>query len=354
MRTLRAFGLLEAAALALTLAACTHHAVDDALPLRPVPLGAIEITAEAVSLNTRAPTQTQVGQLTWAGGVRLRATGTSRFGGLSDIDVAADGRTFLAVTDEGDLLRGNLELDGAGRLVGLAVASVQPLTDAAGRPFASKREADAEDISIDDARGDGTFSISFERDHRVLTYAPDGRARVTFRPDPRSPLRLGDNEGLEALSQCPGDGTLQVGSEGGQVVSFADGVQSRRDEAPRAPRGFRLTAMDCLEDVRRFALYRAWDPLRGWRALVAHHVRPGGCTGDDPCDDRFGLETLATLARPLTVDNFEGLAAVDRPDGSVRLYLLSDDNFSQDQRTLLLAFDYTPGTTRPAARVPPP
>ena len=48
---------------------------------------------------------------------------------------------------------------------------------------------------------------------------------------------------------------------------------------------------------------------------------------------------LATWTAPATVDNFEGIAAVRRPDGGVRLYILSDDNFNPGQRTLLLAFD---------------
>jgi hypothetical protein len=46
------------------------------------------------------------------------------------------------------------------------------------------------------------------------------------------------------------------------------------------------------------------------------------------------------LAKPLTVDNFEGLAAVRRPGGATRFYLLSDDNASAGQRTLLLAFEW--------------
>jgi hypothetical protein len=46
------------------------------------------------------------------------------------------------------------------------------------------------------------------------------------------------------------------------------------------------------------------------------------------------------LARPATVDNFEGLAAVPRANGGFRFYLLSDDNASASQRTLLLAFDW--------------
>ena len=47
------------------------------------------------------------------------------------------------------------------------------------------------------------------------------------------------------------------------------------------------------------------------------------------------------LERPATVDNMEGLAAVESASGKVRFYLLADDNFSPQERTLLLAFDWT-------------
>jgi hypothetical protein len=56
------------------------------------------------------------------------------------------------------------------------------------------------------------------------------------------------------------------------------------------------------------------------------------------------------IRRPATVDNFEGIAALPRPDGTVRFYLISDDNFSSAQRTLLVAFDWTPPGTRRGER----
>jgi hypothetical protein len=49
-----------------------------------------------------------------------------------------------------------------------------------------------------------------------------------------------------------------------------------------------------------------------------------------------------TMAAPLTIDNFEGVAAVLRPDGGIRVYLLSDDNGSPVQHTYLLTFDWQP------------
>jgi len=50
-------------------------------------------------------------------------------------------------------------------------------------------------------------------------------------------------------------------------------------------------------------------------------------------------EELAHLAPPLAVDNLEGLDVQALPSGHTRLFILSDDNFNDSQRTLLLVFD---------------
>ena len=76
-------------------------------------------------------------------------------------------------------------------------------------------------------------------------------------------------------------------------------------------------------------LLRAWDPVRGSRNTLVIH-------------DAGGEIARMEMARPLTVDNYEGLAVIPAKDGSVRFYLLSDDNFQSSQRTLLLAFDWKP------------
>ena len=47
---------------------------------------------------------------------------------------------------------------------------------------------------------------------------------------------------------------------------------------------------------------------------------------------------LARFARPLTVDNYEGVAVTRDADGVTLVYILSDDNFNFLQRTLLLLF----------------
>ena len=58
---------------------------------------------------------------------------------------------------------------------------------------------------------------------------------------------------------------------------------------------------------------------------------------------------LASMASPLNIDNFEGIAALALPDGATRLYIISDDNFSKTQQTLLYAFDL-PAPAKPAEK----
>jgi len=47
---------------------------------------------------------------------------------------------------------------------------------------------------------------------------------------------------------------------------------------------------------------------------------------------------LATLIPPVALDNIEGIAATRGINGETWIYLISDDNFSPLQRTLLLHF----------------
>ena len=50
-------------------------------------------------------------------------------------------------------------------------------------------------------------------------------------------------------------------------------------------------------------------------------------------------ETIAELRPPLTMDNFEGIEARRGPRGETLVYLVSDDNFNAEQRTLLMMFE---------------
>ena len=311
--------------LAAALAGCSASAQG---PVRPAP---ITVIAEPLPLDPADPRRMRVGELAYAGGLKLTASGTSLFGGLSGLDVADDG-AFLAQEDVGELIRGRLRLDAAGRLVGVEAVTLQALVDEAGQPYARKVEADAEDVTL---TPDG-YAVSFEQDHRVLRYPADGSHAVRQAVSPDI-FRRNRNEGLEALAWK--DGRFYEGAEDGEIWRCDAAPAARADACtsvmPTSPfRGFKLTGLDAAG--RGFvAVYRAVDPLHGWRAIVAW-LEPADGEGGGP----WRARRLATLERPLTRDNMEGIAAVARPGGGFRLYLVSDDNFYSFERTLLLAFDW--------------
>ncbi len=56
-------------------------------------------------------------------------------------------------------------------------------------------------------------------------------------------------------------------------------------------------------------------------------------------DARLLPTELARLEPPATVDNMEAVAVHPGPGGEVLLYLMSDNNFNQGQRTLLMQFE---------------
>ena len=316
-------GLLAAAALS----ACAPAPAS--LPLAPVPAGpAIAIEAEAVPLNPADPAQDRVGRFVYAGGLHLTSDQTSRLHGLSDLKVRPNGR-LVSESDEGDLVEARMVLDAAGRLSGLADARLTALAGEDGKPLPSKAEADAEGLAL---MPNGDMLVSFERHHRILLYPAGGGApRQAPMPSEAFPA----NDGMEALAALPavGPDAYVVGAEAaGHTWVCRVSAACEAGYAVEPPAGAGLVAAAPLPDGAIAWLLRSYDPLAGNRITLT--VR-----------DAKGAELdRMVLARPLTVDNFEGLAAVPGAEGRIRFYLISDDNFSPSQRTLLLAFDWTPKT----------
>lgn len=314
-----------ALAAAAVLAACAPQAPQ--LPRYAVHAGPdVAVAAQPVALNPKDPAQIALGNFAYAGGIALTSQQTSRLHGLSDIEVGHSGR-LIAISDEGDLFTARLVLDPAGRLTGLAEARLTQLAGLDGKPLPGKAEADAEGLAI---LGDGDMLVSFERDHRIWRYPANGGPP---KPAPAPDATFPENGGMEALAADPmlGAGAyIAGGEESGQTWSCS--LTSACVVGPRVPLsdGFNLVAARRLSGGRTAWLLRAFDPLRGARAEL-RVVNSAGQVLDS-----------FRLANPLTVDNFEGLAAVERADGRVRFYLVSDDNFAAIQRTLLLAFDWNP------------
>lgn len=320
-----------AAAILLTLAACVSSQVD--LPPAPVAYGpSVEVDTYPVAIDPQNPEVVALGDFRYAGGVAVSSRATSRLHGLSDLVVSPGGR-ITAVSDEGDLITARLVFDGE-RLSGVDDVAIRPLWDLDGKPLQGKQWGDAEGLTI---LPNGEMLVSFEQTHRIWRYPPSGDRRPYPVAMPRADMSGHDNnDGMEGLAAAPaivGDG-YWVGIETGSIWFCRLRADCRQlPDLPKPPPGYRLSSLTTGPNGELVILFHSYRPAIGSRILVA--IVPDPMTADEPID-------AFPMAPPLTVDNFEGVAVVRKPNGDWRIYLLSDDNFSPSQRTLLLAFDWTP------------
>ena len=314
---------------ALALAGCGARA----LPEPPPGAHPIHIQAVEVPIDPDHPDQTRVGDFLYAGGLVLKADDTSLLGGLSDLKVAPDG-DMIAESDEGELLRAHIVLDAAGRLIGVDHADLSPLTGEDGQPLQNKTEADSEGVAL---WPNGDLMVSFERDHRVWLYPAAGGPPQTL---PRPPVAMPDNQGMEGLALAPSQGpdAYWVGIEGGSIWLCRLKAECRQwPGLPSPPLGYRLTAVGETPWGDFVVVHHSYNPFTGSSRVIASIL-----SLPKTPDGRPTLKAQLKLDPPLAVDNFEGVAAVKSPTGGLRLYLISDDNFSPRQRTLLFAFDLAP------------
>ena len=296
----------------------------------------VVLSSKVLQLDPDDPTRQRIGRLTWRGGIEITSN-NSRFGGLSGLLVSADGDRLLAVSDKGRWLAARLRYDAEGRLIGIADAQMARLRDLDGDALKKKRQQDAESLA---ELADGSILVSFERKHRIWLYtSKEGPllSRPTAWPKPKG---LGDapgNSGLEALVALADGGLLaltegQANGSGNVGFLWHDSAWSRLTY--HAKENFKPTGASGLpgsDDL--LVLERAAQALSGFRVrlvrLAAGNIRAGA---------ELRGEELASWGQALTVDNFEALATRRGPDGETLIYLMSDDNFSFFQRTLLVMF----------------
>jgi hypothetical protein len=301
-------------------------AAPQSRPVTTSPIGgSIRIDTVPLPLNPQSPSDISIGEFRYAGGLELTSHQTDRLHELSDM-IVTDNDKLTAVGDEGILFDARLVLDRSQRLVGVRDAHITLLTGEDGKPLSDKAEADAEGLT---QLRSGDRLVSFERHHRIWLYPASGGPP---RPAPAPKVDLPSNEGMEALAADPETGTdaYLVGAERtGDVWTCRLSATCIKRLSVDKPEEFGLVAISRLPRKQTAYLLRAFDPARGTR-ITLKILRS------------TTLVAQMDMASPMTIDNFEGMAAVPRADGRIRFYLISDDNNSSSQRTLLLAFDWRP------------
>lgn len=327
------------------LLALTACASVSASPLSPTPMPGWTSAAAGtrpVGLGLPGGARLDPG-VRFAGGVQIVLDETSPLHSLSDLKLEGEDG-FVSVTDAGDLVRGRLILNARGRLTGLSGLSYRRLTLMSGALIVEKADGDAEGLAISD---DGDVIVSFERAHRIWNYGPVDAVRTVPTGLGRPDFPFANNDGMEGIAathdfRCDSRSPdarrvsttapcLRVAGESGGVWDCfiaSCRVVTAPPPTPLTDAEFRITSLDRDPSGDGwFVLQRLFRAPADVRAHI-RRMAPNGTLGP----------VLVELKFPGTTDNFEGLAAVARDDG-VRLYILSDDNTSKKQRTLLLAFD---------------
>jgi hypothetical protein len=257
-----------------------------------------------------------------------------RFGGLSGLSVGADGKLY-AISDRGYWLSASMQFDSNGALMNLVDWQIAPMLTTTKTPVTG-RLRDAEALAL---AQDGSFLVAFEGNHRIWRYNPPPN---TFNSTPVSvkiPLairRAPSNGGLEGLTLLP-DGRLLILTE---EFANADGSfkgwlieEGKSAELSYVPAdGFRVTDCAALPNGDVLVLERRYTLIAILSARItlvkADTVQPGAkLTGKE----------LLRLEQPLAAENYEGIAIKQTSNGTM-IFIVSDDNYSSFQQTLLLQF----------------
>jgi hypothetical protein len=300
----------------------------------------IVITARPIaSFHPSEPDRRQFGALQFRGGLELTSPHKD-FGGLSGLSMDPDGERFIALTDKSMWVTGRVRYrDGAPD--GVVDGEIAPMLGPDGQTLASRRWYDTESL----ARDGGTLYVGIERVHQVVRfdYGKDGlRARGQPIALPPEIGRLPANKGLECLAMVPSGmphaGTLIAVSERGldadkNIQAFLIGGATPGSFSVARSDDFDITDCTITPNADLIILERRFSWARG----VALRIR------------RVALSSLgrgAVIDGPILlyadmgyqIDNMEGIGVHRDANGEIVLTLVSDDNFSPLQRTILLQF----------------
>ncbi len=303
---------------------------------------AIVIRGAPVPLHPDDATLQQIGRLRYRAGLHLTSDWPS-FGGFSGLVIDGASRQLTAISDQGHWLTATLDLTQDGTLVGLTEGRMDTLCDDDGEPVAVWERRDAEEIQLLPGKG---FVVSFERHHRLafFPWSEDGQSPLNGRPQP-FPFPPGiiptlPNKGMEAVALLPD----------GRLLTFAEELRTITNDIigwighPNLG-DWRLLTLSTREDFlpTGAAVLPSGDVLlleRSFHKSTGNRIRLSILKTDQlQPDSRLEPIELALIEPPATTDNMEAVAIHQGPGGETLIYLMSDNNFSDVQRTLLLQFE---------------
>lgn len=300
----------------------------------------LDVSARPIpSFDPRDATHLRYGSLQFRSGLVLTSS-FKRFGGLSGLHLDAKGERFVMLSDKGDWFTGRLTYDGM-MLKGLADVTSAPMMGRDGTTLAKREWFDTESLTFD---GDIAY-VGIERVNKIVKFdfAKGGiLAPAETVATPPEVATLPFNLGLESLvfvgkGHALAGTLLAISEEGldasGNLVAFLIGgptpglFKVRRSESYDISDATLLPSGHLLILERKFSL-RAGAGVRVRRIALAA-ITPGALV-DGP--------VIFEVDLGYEIDNMEGIANHVAPNGDTVITMVSDDNFSLIQRTLLLQF----------------
>jgi hypothetical protein len=300
----------------------------------------IEVKARPLpSFDTRDHQHVRFGSLEYRSGLVL-TSGFRGFGGLSGIRLDPKGERFISFSDKGSWFTGRIVYSGR-EMTGLADVEAAPMLGPDGRPLAARGWFDTESIALDGY----LVYIGIERVNQVVRFDFSKgftRSRGVVVPMPPAVKKLPFNKGLEALVFVPKGmplaGTLIAISERGldaqgNLIAFLVGGPSPGQFSVHRTDNFDVSDAVLLPEGDLLILERKFSWLGGLgiriRRIPLKSIGPGAVVeGPSIFNADLGQE----------IDNMEGIDAHVTAEGDTVLTMISDDNFSMIQRTLLLQF----------------
>jgi hypothetical protein len=288
------------------------------------------------------------GKLSFRGGLVLKSA-DDRFGGLSGLAFSGDGRSLIAVSDDGWWFRADM-LYAGGRPSALVNAHIAPILAGNGRRPSTKGRRDAEALALDPPGKVGaTVYVGFETVARIEKF--DMRADgLTARPSPLTAPRAlkrgpknGQLEALASLGRGPLKGWLIAVSEdnldaNGNIRAWAIRGDKSVSFAIARYEDYEITDMAVLPDGSLVTLERSFSASSLPGMAVRKFDLPASLQGA-----LISPELLFSGRQPFyLIDNMEGIA-VHQFDGELRISVISDDNYNHAvQRTVLYQFALLP------------
>jgi hypothetical protein len=317
-------------------------------PSKPLPLDEHTVTAPVsidvkarpiASFDPRDRSHVRFGSLQYRSGLVLTSSFPG-FGGLSGLRVDSKGERFISFSDKGSWFTGRIVYQ-RNEMTGLAEVEAAPMLGPDGSPITSRGWFDSESIALDGSM----VYIGLERVNLVLRFDFSKgftRSVAEVVPMPPAVKKLPFNKGLEALVFVPKGqplaGTLIALSErgldaSGNLIAFLVDGPSPGQFSVRRTNGYDISDATLLPSGELLVLERKFSFVSGVgiriRRIPLTSLKPGAVVdGPSIFEADLGSE----------IDNMEGIDSFVTPEGDTVLTLISDDNFSLLQRTLLLQF----------------